>query len=140
MSLHCHPGFTVVARYLNGEGLKLFCYLKARMMMDAGKQPSTNEGVELRRGVSPGNIDSFSILAMLFPLHSDAVSRIFRRETERSGQRSWADLFQANEADACYSHAMDAVLAEMGQVRVFAESRDRHGNSRGDADQWCLRV
>jgi hypothetical protein len=27
------------------------------MMMDAGKQPSANEDVELGRGVSPGNID-----------------------------------------------------------------------------------
>src|SRR5260221_3372485 len=76
-------------------------------MMDAGKQSTANEDVELRRGVSPGNIDAFSIVAVLFPLHRDTVSRILRRETEEGGQRSWADLFQANETDTGYSHSMD---------------------------------
>jgi hypothetical protein len=78
------------------------------MMMDAGKQPSANEDVELRGGVSPGNIHSFSIFAVLFPLHRDAVSCILRREAERGWQHSWAELFQANETDACYSHSVDA--------------------------------
>ena len=86
----------------------LFSHMKAGMMMDAGKQPSTNEGVELRRGVPPGNIDAFSIVAMPFPFHRDAVSCIFRRETEQGGQCPWADLFQADETDACYSQSMDA--------------------------------
>jgi hypothetical protein len=96
VSLGYHPGFPIVARDVNGEDLILFRHLKARMMMDARKQPSPNEGVELRRGVSPGNRDAFSIFAMLFPLHSDAVGRVLRREPERGGQPSWAHLFEAN--------------------------------------------
>jgi len=76
VSFNCHPSFPIVARHMNGESPILFFHLKVRMMMDAGKQPSTNKGIELRSGVSPGNIDAFPIFALLFPLDSNAVSRI----------------------------------------------------------------
>src|SRR5260370_39024049 len=76
-------------------------------MMNAGKQPTANEHVEMRRGIAPGDIDTFPMLAVLFPLHRDAVSRILRRETKSGGQRSWANLLQANETDARDSPAMD---------------------------------
>jgi hypothetical protein len=92
---------------LDTESLILFSHLKVCMMMPTRKEFSPDEGIELRRGISPGNIDSFSVFAMLFPLHCDAVSCILRRETEQGGQRSWAELFQANETDACYSHSMN---------------------------------
>jgi hypothetical protein len=115
VSLNCHPGFPIIARHMNGEGLIVFSHVKACMMMDAGKEPSTNEGVELRRGVSPGNIDPFSMLAMLLPLHRDAVSGILRRETEQRGQRSGAELLEANETDACYSQSMDAFWPKWGR-------------------------
>src|SRR5258708_5338016 len=114
LSLNCHAGLTIVAHQLNGEGLILFCHLKARMVMDARKQPATNEGVEFRSSVSPGNIDTFSIFAMLFPLYSNTVSRILGCEAKRGGQCSWADLFQANETDACHSHSMDQFWAKWG--------------------------
>src|SRR5258708_19688686 len=75
-------------------------------MMNAGKQPAANENVEMRRGIAPGDVDAFPMLAVLFPFHGDAVSRVLRRETEGGGQRSRADLLQANETDARDSHAM----------------------------------
>lgn len=85
MSLNCYLGLRIVACNLDGEKILLCCDLKVRMMMDSGKEPSANEGIELRSGVAPGNLDALSILAMLYPLHSDAVSHILRRETSRAG-------------------------------------------------------
>src|SRR5260370_26613701 len=61
----------------------------------------------MRRGIAPGNVDAIPMLAVLFPFHGDAVSRVLRRETEGGGQRSRADRLQANETDARDSHAMD---------------------------------
>src|SRR5260370_22539441 len=107
MSLNCHPAFFIVACQVHGEKLILFSHLKARVMMDAGKQSSPDKDIELRRGVSPGNIDPFSMLAMLFPFHRNAVSGILRRETEQRRQRAGAELLAANETDACYSHSTD---------------------------------
>ncbi len=69
MRLNCHLDLTIVACDLNGESIIPFCDPKVRMMMDSGKQPTANEGVELRRGIAPRNIDAFSIFAVLFPLH-----------------------------------------------------------------------
>src|SRR5260370_35540872 len=112
MSLNCHLGLTIIAGDLNGESIFLFYDLKAGMMMDSGKEPSTNEGVELRRGVTPGNIHPFSICAVLFPLHRNAVSRVLRRETEQAWQRAWSHLFEANEADAGYTHPMNALRSK----------------------------
>src|SRR5579872_457789 len=102
-----HLGFPIVALQLNGERLVRFCHLKARMMMDTRKQPAANEDIELRRRVSPGNVDTFAIFALLVPFHRDAVSGILRSEPEWGGQRSWAELFEANETDTSHAHSMN---------------------------------
>ena len=81
-------------------------------MVDAGEQPSADEGVEARIGVAPVDVNPLAHGPGLFPRDGNAVRRVFRRYAQHAGHPPRPHLAQPDQADAGHAVPLDELGAE----------------------------
>jgi hypothetical protein len=66
--------------------------LEGSMVMSAGKQSASNDGVESGRRIAPRDEDSLLLVMPVVPHDRDPVSCVFGRDPDRGREARWSDV------------------------------------------------
>ncbi len=94
---------TIVAAHADIEVIGGLSDGKSSVMMDAGEDPPAGHRIGPRARVAPSHEHPLAHQALVVPLDGDSVGRIFRSDAEPGGQKGRANVFQADQADACHA-------------------------------------
>jgi hypothetical protein len=115
VALDQQMGVPVVAVQFDPVTALVLLNLEGSMVMDAWKQPTTQERIESRRSVSAWDEDALAGLAVLIPLDGDPVRSVFGRETAKRWQPSGPDVLEPDQADSSHACAVDQLGPERGR-------------------------
>jgi hypothetical protein len=112
MGLNQQVHLPVVA--VQDYAVKVVCLvnLEDGMMMDAWKQPATEERVEPGRGVASWDENAFLDLAVLVPLHGNPVRSVFRGDAQDGRQEARPNVLEPNQADPGHACAVDQLRSK----------------------------
>ena len=92
-----------------------FVVIEAGVMMQAGKEPSAEQRVEARVGISSRDIDAVVNLPIGLPFHRDPMRRVFRRHAEHFRHMRWTDVLEADEANTGDAETIHQVRPKWGR-------------------------
>src|SRR5262245_21313254 len=88
--------------------------VKIGVVVFTGKEASTGSVIEERISIAARDENAFLRLAIfVLPLNGDAMGSVFAAEAREAGKANWADLFEADKANAGNGRAVVKFGAEI---------------------------